>query len=234
MGLFQNKSSIKEGLMASEEKRRVYHFLNAKYGIQNIENRRIKISTLLGVNDPFELLAHNVSNRALRDLLTISKQMFDKEFGLLCFSKSSKSPVQWAHYAERHSGLCLGFDVDAALLGEVSYRDLRVSDYILPVDQASQLDWVRSVLYTKYSHWSYEEEVRVFAALDNEEKGLFFRSFDEAITLSEVQVGYNCKLSRSEVHEALGELSKTVEVFKVRPAFQTFEMVRNLKESLWK
>ncbi|MQU60987.1 DUF2971 domain-containing protein [Pseudomonas helleri] len=214
-------------------KRRVYHFLKADHGIQNIEKRRIKISTLLGVNDPFELLAHNVSNRSIRDALMLTRKTFDKEFGLLCFSKSSYSPVQWAHYGDRHAGVCLGFDVDANLLEDVCYEDKRTDDFTLSADSESEPEWMRKFLYTKYSHWSYEDEVRAFVALDTEDCGLYFKNFDSSISLVEVQVGFNCELSRSRVSEALGDLSSHVEVFKVRPAFNSFKMVRNLDGSLW-
>ena len=220
--------------MSGVGKRRVYHFLKAGHGIQNIEKRRIKISTLLGLNDPFELLAHNISNKSLRDLLTLTKKHFDKEFGMLCFSKSSHSPVQWAHYGDRHTGVCLGFDINDDLLEDVRYEDKRTDGFVLPVEPESELQWRRKVLYTKYSHWSYEEEVRTFASLDNKDGDLYFKSFDEKIRLAEVQVGFNSDLSRSRVAEALGDLSGCVEVFKVRPAFQSFKMVRNLDESLWK
>jgi hypothetical protein len=220
--------------MSNVGKRRVYHFLNADYGIQNIEKRRIKISTLLGLNDPFELLAHNVSNRSVRDLLTLTRNVFDKEFGMLCFSKSSQSPVQWAHYGDRHTGVCLGFDVNADLLEDVCYEDKRVNDFILPVEPQNEVEWRRKLLYTKYSHWSYEEEVRTFASLDKKDGALYFKYFDDKISLAEVQVGFNSLLTCSSVFEALGNLSSKVDVFKVRPAFQSFKMVRNRDESLWK
>jgi len=220
--------------MSTSKVRRVYHFLNAEYGIQSIERKRIKISTVLGVNDPFELLGYDVSNRALRDLLMESRQMFNKEFGLLCFSKSSYSPVQWAHYGARHTGLCLGFDVNAELLEDVIYQDVRVSDYVLPIDEASQLEWVRSLLFTKCSQWAYEEEVRSFSTLATEEDGLFFKVFDEDFSLAEIQVGFNCNLSRADISRALVGEAKDVSIFKVRPAFKSFQMVRNLDDRLWK
>lgn len=219
--------------MSRSGTRRVYHFLNADYGIQNIEKKRIKISTILGVNDPFELLAYDVSNRAVRDLLMLARRTMDKEYGLICFSRSSLSPVQWAHYGARHTGLCLGFDIDSELLEDVTYRDSRDSDYVLPVDDASQLKWVNSLLHTKYSQWAYEEEVRTFARLEEMDGGLYFKLFDDKFKLAEVQVGFNCNLSRADVDRALGTIHNNVDVFKVRPAFTTFQMVRNRDEKLW-
>ncbi|WP_256831677.1 DUF2971 domain-containing protein [Pseudomonas sp. Pse1] len=220
--------------VSNTTKIRVYHFLNADYGIQNIEKRRIKISTLLGVNDPFELLGANVSNRGVRDLFTLVKREFDKEYGMLCFSKSNHSPVQWAHYGDRHTGVCLGFDVSADLLKDVHYVETRPDDFIFPVDPEGEMLWGERLLYTKYSHWSYEEEARAFVSLDKEEDGRYFKYFDDTVSLAEVLVGFNSNLSRAKVYQALGDIKNNVEVYKVRPAFQSFKMVRNLDDSQWK
>lgn len=101
--------------------RRVYHFVNREFGLQNIQNRRLKISTLLGLNDPFELLSSSVKNKTVRSLFNTAKSIFDKKFGIICFSNSSQSPVQWAHYADRNKGVCLGFDVRSDLLTDIEY-----------------------------------------------------------------------------------------------------------------
>lgn len=214
--------------------RRVYHFLNEEYGIQSIRNRRIKISTFLGVNDPFELLAHEVTNKSLRALMNAQRQEFSKSFGILCFSRSSKSPVQWAHYGDRNRGVCLGFDVDSKFLKDVQYLDARLKGFAIPTDPATTEDWSQKMFFTKYSQWSYEEEARMFASLDESVGGLYFKDFDRQVRLAEVQVGYNSQLTRIDIANALGDLKDSVEVFKVRPAFQSFEMVRDRKASSWK
>jgi hypothetical protein len=41
---------------------RLYHFLNAEYGLLNIRHRRLKIARINELNDPFEFLG--VATRA--------------------------------------------------------------------------------------------------------------------------------------------------------------------------
>ena len=41
---------------------RVYKFLNAKYGLEALKNRRLKIARISDLNDPFELLGVNLSD----------------------------------------------------------------------------------------------------------------------------------------------------------------------------
>jgi hypothetical protein len=35
----------------------VFHFVNAEYGLDDIERRRLKVAQISGLNDPFEFMA---------------------------------------------------------------------------------------------------------------------------------------------------------------------------------
>ncbi len=67
---------------------RVFHFLNKKYGLKDIKERRLKIATIMELNDPFELLCLNLSIQELRHAILKTKKDFSKKTGLLCFSKN--------------------------------------------------------------------------------------------------------------------------------------------------
>ena len=96
---------------------RVYHFLPAEFALASISLKRIKIARLSEVNDPFELQALNVGGRKkFRAALSEWKGDLDQTKGMLCFSKSWQDPVLWSHYANRHHGICLGFDVEDELV----------------------------------------------------------------------------------------------------------------------
>ena len=47
---------------------RVFHFRSVKYGLKSLEERRLKISRIHELNDPFEILGANLSNRDFRTL----------------------------------------------------------------------------------------------------------------------------------------------------------------------
>jgi hypothetical protein len=52
--------------------------------------------------------------------------------------------------------------------------------------------------------------------------------------LKQVLVGAESQVTRSQVSDALGDHhGKNVEVFKVRAAFRSFQIVRNKNEKLW-
>jgi hypothetical protein len=96
-----------------------------KYGLQALRERRLKISSIDGLNDPFEFLAPDLSDRETRHAFTYHKNEFSRNKGILCFSRDWKNPVLWSHYAESHQGLCLGFSFTAELV-PIHYSATRV------------------------------------------------------------------------------------------------------------
>lgn len=45
---------------------KIYHYLSSEFALKNLENRRIKISRLDELNDPFELVAVNHTDNEQR------------------------------------------------------------------------------------------------------------------------------------------------------------------------
>jgi hypothetical protein len=45
---------------------RVFHFLQRKFALQAIERQRLKVARIGELNDPFELLAADISDRSER------------------------------------------------------------------------------------------------------------------------------------------------------------------------
>lgn len=157
-------------------------------------------------------------------------------YGMACFSRHSSNPVQWSHYAERHTGICLGFDVpdDAAIpVRYVRHRDVPELLEQMLTDGEQAEDLMKSVLATKYSHWRYEAEVRTFHRLETSVDGHFFTEIGTSLVLREVIVGALSTVTRADVAAAIGGLSE-VTAYKKRLAFKTFSVVRNRNSRLWK
>ena len=57
---------------------RVYHFLSAEHALDDIEKRRIKISEIDQLNDPFELWCVAQENKELRERLRDYKKTMNK------------------------------------------------------------------------------------------------------------------------------------------------------------
>ena len=215
---------------------RVYKFLNAKWGLEALEARRLKIARISDLNDPFEMLGTNLSNQELRNAFVEMKFALNKNRGLLCFSKSWRNPLLWSHYSDRHRGLCLGFDVPDKLLMNVTYtRKRTTSEKLLSNDQSVKEREMKRLLRTKFSHWRYENEVRRVVSLEDKDthSGNYFFDFSNELKIRQVLVGAEASISRRKVEKALGDKSGQVERFKTRAAFGTFRVVQNQNHSLW-
>jgi len=193
------------------------------------------VSTFDSVNDPFELLCHDQAEKLLRRRMRNFKSLVNGTKGIICFSQCSRSPVQWAHYANRHTGMCLGFDVPDEVLSAVTYVKDRLG-FRMDEPWASQGDDPRisEAFLTKYEHWSYEQEVRMFGDLGSPDPttGLYFCNFDARLALREVAVGYSSPITKADILAAIGDL-QAVDVYRMRPAFKSFSMVRDLSKTNW-
>jgi hypothetical protein len=216
---------------------RVYHFIDRKWGLDDISKRRLKIARIGDLNDPFELLAASCETRQDREAWNGLKSDCDKKFGMLCFSRNWSNPVQWSHYADRHHGICLGFDVPKQLLQPVTYVRQRLSWDRSSVlnDQEVGERFLEATLSTKFLHWRYEQEMRLFVRLDHstEQDGFYFYDFSSDLVLAEVVVGSLSTLSRQDLSDAFGEASDTIVCRKARLAFRSFKVVEQRKASLW-
>jgi hypothetical protein len=202
---------------------RAYHFVPANHGLDDLRNRRLKIARLDELNDPFELWAVAQPNKELREGLRRSKARLAQNTGALCFSLSWRNPLMWSHYADRHRGLALGFDVHESNIKEMNYVSKR------PIFEHIDENFSQLLLYTKYVDWSYEKEARSYTTLQDPDKdsGLYFKEFGSNLALQEVIVGPLSSVKQSALKAALRELSAKVQVTKARIAFNSFRIVRD-------
>jgi|TARA_B110000908_G_C10196893_1_gene423386 hypothetical protein len=202
---------------------RVYYFTSAEYGLQNLERRRLKISDFSNVNDPFELLGIEMRDKQVRKAVHFERAKISKKNGLLCFSEDKYNPVQWAHYADDHKGMCLGFDVPAKKLRKVEYVPER-----LPRETFNEAGHNEKLLTTKFDHWHYEREHRLIIELKKyslDSKGLRFEEFSNDMVLKEVYIGCKADLSFDDITTAYQHRDKSVIVKITRPSFRDFRIV---------
>jgi hypothetical protein len=201
----------------------VYYFTSAKYGIDNLKHKRLKISNFLNVNDPFELLGVELGDKKVRNAANFEKNKISEEYGLICFSEDKYNPVQWAHYGDNHKCVCLGFEIQEELLQKVKY----VSERLLK-KTIEESEFNKKILTTKFSHWNYEKERRLIIKNCNfpeDSNGIRFKEFDTDIVLKEIYIGCKSKLTYQDITSSYSSANKSVVVKMTRPAFKTFRIV---------
>ena len=210
---------------------RVYHFVNAKHGLSNIAHRRLKVALLNELNDPFEWLSVELSDPEKRFAVQETKNTQAQRRGLLCFSRIWKNPVMWGHYADKHRGVCLGFDFSDEWCREVDYVAKRLSSEWIEADlpDVEKERHMSAMLYTKYKHWAYEREVRVTVDLSGMDKigDYYFYKWEDFCVLKEVIVGAESAVTQSDITTALGTQADGVDLRKARLAFRSFNVVEH-------
>lgn len=212
---------------------RVYKFLPAKWALDDLERQRLKITRDDELNDPFELDVFDLSDPDFKRTWTETKKKFLLTEGFGCFSRNWKNPVLWGHYADKHRGICLGFDVRDDPLMEVSYTEnrlvLNAANFpALPEEKKQELMY--TALRTKYIDWRYEEEVRGYATLEErDESGHFFSDFDDNMKLTEVIRGALCAEDDwKKIEEVIKrDYAGTVQFIKARLSDNSFEVVED-------
>lgn len=154
-------------------------------------NRELWFATPASLNDPFE---GESSFSEVLDAVwdrypfpkeereyyhdVIKKQL--SETGICSFSKARKNQLMWAHYADEHKGVCIGFKEqlirpEGSMIYpiDVTYQDNYPFKEIIErfhhfehqpgMNNIQNIagDILYSVLGTKYTSWSYERERRL-------------------------------------------------------------------------
>jgi hypothetical protein len=88
---------------------------------------------------------------------------------ILCLSAAQLDPLQWAHYANGHQGVCIHFRCHRGSWLEgarsVRYRARRPA-IVLPLSRHHPIETAHRMALTKANFWRYEDEYRVFANSD--------------------------------------------------------------------
>ncbi|ECC9552470.1 Protein of uncharacterised function (DUF2971) [Salmonella enterica subsp. salamae] len=215
---------MQKGSSNLKDTMRVYYLTSAEYAISNIALNRLKISRYQDLNDPFELIAANSSDREIRKELRGIKKEIEQRQGIICFSDSWSNPLLWGHYADKHRGIALGFDIPKTMLHEVKYKE-GLSP--ITIEKCKDDAYIERLSLMKFKDWEYESERRLHIDLRNlsPESGLYFKSFADDLKLRQVILGVKCSIPIALVRNLFKEKNKSVDVIQSRIAYKTFKIV---------
>lgn len=211
-----------------KEYRAAYHFTEFEHASSDIVNAWIKVTRISEANDPFEFHGFKATRGLLPEMRRL-KEDANTKLRLLCFSQDWRSPALWAHYAKRHTGVCLGFWAIRSTLHDVTYHIDRIDAGFGANARIAVSEEMREVLFTaKAQDWRYEEEIRRCLRVEEtfESGGNQFFRFDDSLRLSEVILGEKC--TEQQLHDVrvlVQQKYKTVTVYKARSATGFFKMV---------
>lgn len=141
----------------------------------------LKLAVPAYFNDPFESsISRDISVLIDKENPEIPEFDFDMEFsniGVVSFSETSRNLLMWAHYADEHHGMCIGFERDVLSKLDISNEYFERYHTLQPVkvnydnlridikELISDPDFIyekaiTKTLTTKSDEWIYEKEHR--------------------------------------------------------------------------
>ena len=113
-------------------------------------------------NDPFDCaFLYNHHSKEIYDRDKESEKLQQKVF-VACFSERNNSMLMWSHYAEQHTGLCVGYRLHE-LIKKYNIFPVIYNNQMPQISDISNAD--EGILYksilTKCEDWSYEKEWRI-------------------------------------------------------------------------
>jgi len=141
-----------------------------------------------------------LTNRSIRDA--------KESFGVTCFSTESNNILMWSHYAEKHKGVVIKFDIlkDPDFFNtpfKVEYKsDFPNFNYLRNRESIGKL-----LLETKSMEWSYENEIRVM------KRGAGYYPIKRE---SICQIIFGCRAYDKEIRKIIKYISKYKEM---KPTF---------------
>jgi hypothetical protein len=147
-------------------------FLTFPKSIELMTNLTMDVYKIIGLEATPELIEERLRKNLEQELELINYHInkssinFLKSIGVLCFCKYEEETddniLMWAHYADKHRGVCLKFDTDKDNLffkpnelHEIYYSE----NY--PIVKFQDIISMKKAFNTKFKDWSYEKEYRL-------------------------------------------------------------------------
>ena len=165
--------------------------------LENLENEQIFFSSVNDVNDPYEgiidievhpeleydflkfFYRERLDNELLQqftfeelkaNIIYDSVDTFHLDSGMSCFSELNTSLVMWGLYANKHKGLCIGYDSTIGVFKHaqrITYRNDVIKINIDTPEKISfqfMVNYFEDALYSKHQVWESEKEWRIIAS----------------------------------------------------------------------
>ena len=247
-------------LVFLNQKKLIYKYCSYEVGLNDIILKQsLKFSNPSEYNDPFDCheslikldlmnlnfetfieeqypnLSRNIKRGLVRDFN--SKYLYKclleerKRFKITCFSLSYNNILMWSHYADKHRGICVGFQFhpiyhDKFILTPVSYIDK-----IPLIDgKVDAYKMIRYWLSIKSNCWVYEKEVRAITKSKNNNSFEYIHYEKDDIK----EIIFGCKVSQKEIAQTQKILKSNGFNLK-KIAFKRMEIDENtfkLKDSI--
>lgn len=147
---------------------------------------------------------------------------------ITCFAESNLNALMWSHYADKHQGFCIEYDLGKINKGyrnsilPIIYSEIRcdVTDAII----SENTNLLMNPFYYKSKEWEYEKEWRMVIFEDMIKDGEYFADFSQGVSGIYLGLG-SSKKYKNEIFEILERcLNTDVSVYGMYLDEYTYEL----------
>lgn len=148
--------------------------------------------------------------------------------GVLSLAHNWNSPLMWSHYADKHKGICIEYDVTLSVCDppkKVDYKSDRgilaseIKSWVFDESLSAKEKIEQKYFYTKASQWEYEEEWRYIQSNQGRQQAPFH--------IKGIYFGMRCERSvASSVVRLMRDSTPKLNFYRVSPNPNSFELAR--------
>ena len=135
-----------------------------------------------------------------------------KEYKLSCFSCRYDEILMWSHYADKHSGICIGYEFPPIYKDNFILCPVKYLDALKEIE--GTVDVERVILYwltTKSMRWEYEKEIRAITKCKYPDSEHEYINYDSRYIK---EVIFGCNVSAQDIELAIRKIKDGIENFR--------------------
>lgn len=241
--------------LQSDETIKLYKYIDLKGATMLLSEGCFKFSRSKEFNDPFDLYDGQIDfkrfefqntqqfsrhdrrilHRGREKAARVAWKQQKSNFGISCFSKKYDDILMWSHYADKHKGVCLEFEINANRLLEDEFFLFAV-EYTNEFSLLSHFDkdlnksanHFQQYISTKALPWQYEEEIRIVHFDYFKKDRSQFLSFEKYAKITSVMFGW--KMVKDDMMKLQKSLRKhkSVTCYQMQAVDNQFGLTRIL------
>lgn len=214
------QSKYGRNLIDDELKKNNYN-LNL-FSSNDIISQLEKIAKMQNLDFDFAELNENIQSEKDR-MFSLLKDTLSNKIRMTCFTNKNDNILMWSHYANKHNGICVKYDlkdckellystfpvVYSTKRPSISKNELLISSSETKVNEDKLLLLLVKSLLTKSDEWKYEEEWRSIIPTENLISDNLNHKCIKAIY-------FGVKVECYKIYEIIGELKKSIDIKNIK------------------
>lgn len=145
------------------------------------------------------IIQSQISPNEMPNITQLIFDNFDRNTSVSCFSEVCDSLLMWSHYANKHEGVCMKFDIIKDLDFFIYPNKVNYSEKFISYDFSDVKKNIYAQYTTKSLDWKYEKEIRI---IKTNTKPNFIEFKKEAL----VEISFGCRAREHFINEMINLL----------------------------